>query len=156
MAVVRLTEEQQGMAVERMELARQVSRRFKVPAGIDREEWEAECLLVLVEALGSMDRNTNFGAHLYMLCRFRRMQINARRRPLVGFCFTDVLEAKATRASQLDEVLEGVSPVDSDIIRLRMNGGRWETIGKAYGVSGRTIQRRHRAALGKLRREVMA
>lgn len=156
MPLIRLTEEQQGMAVERMDLARQVSRRFQVPAGMDREEWEAECLLVLVEALGSMERNANFEAHLYMLCRFRRMQINHKRRPLVGYTFTEVLEARPTRESQLDEVLEGVSPVDSDIIRLRMNGGRWETIGKAYGVSGRTIQRRHRAALGKLRREVMA
>jgi hypothetical protein len=46
--------------------------------------------------------------------------------------------------------------MDSDIIRLRLAGGRWPTIGMAYGVSGRTIQRWHDAALRRIRRRVMA
>lgn len=150
MPVIRLTDEQRDEAGDRFDQAKRMAKRFKAPPGYSAEEWEAECLLVLVEAVATVDKNSNFEAHLYMRCRFRRLQLLKKHRP-VGTLVVD-LPARAEKHGSLDEVLEGVDPKDSDLLMLKTLGADWETLGTAYGCSGRTVRRWYRRVVERLRR----
>ena len=156
MPIVRLTDSQREEAGDRIDQAKRMARRFRPPAGMSRDEWEAEVLLVMVETVAAYDRNTNFEAYFFMRCRWRRLNLirQATRHPVAAL-IPETIPARAERTA-LDDLIQGVSPRESDLIRLRLAGGEWSVIGKAYGVSGRTAQRWHRQAIGKLRKRVEA
>lgn len=153
MPIVRLTDSQREEAGTRLDQAKRMARRFRPPAGLSAEEWESEVFLVLVETVANIQPQVNFEAYFFMKCRWRKLSlIEKHRRTHAALAFDP--ECRPQKRHTLDDVLEGVSPRDSDIIHLRLAGGRWPVIGKAYGVSGRTIQRWHDAALGRIRRRV--
>jgi hypothetical protein len=155
MPVIRLTDKQRDDAGSKVELARRMAKRFRPPLGMSADEWECEVMMVLVETVATCNPNTNFEAYFFMKCRWKKLNlIEKHRRTHAALAFDP--ECRPQKRHTLDDVLEGVSPRDSDIIRLRLAGGRWPTIGMAYGVSGRTIQRWHDAALRRIRRRVMA
>lgn len=153
MPIIRLTDEQRDEAASKIEQARRMAKRFKPPIGMSLDEWESEVMLVLVEAVATKGRNANFEAHFYMRCRFRRMQLQ-RKRPNMASLEIDVVSPEMP--TTLGEVLEGMEPIESDIIRLRVAGGDWETIGKAYGWCGRTVRRRYKVAVERLRKSELA
>ena len=150
MPLIRLTDGERQQAEDRFEQAKRMAKRFKPPPGMDADEWESEVLLVLVEAVATTDRNANFEAHFYMRCRFRRMQLIRKHRPTVGLMID--LPGKAEKRTTLDELLDGVSPKDSDMLRLKALGADWETLGTTYGCSGRTVQRWFRRLVERLRK----
>lgn len=157
MPLIRLTDEQREDAGSKVELARRMAKRFRPPPGMSHDEWECEVFMVLVETVASHDRNTNFEAHFFMRVRFRKLNLirKASRHPVVAL-IPETIPDRTEQRTPLDDLIAGVNPRDSDIIRLRMAGGRWPTIGKAYGVSGRTVQRWHRTALVRIRKRVEA
>ncbi len=153
MPIVRLTDSQREEAGTRLDQAKRMARRFRPPSGLSAEEWQSEVFLVLVETVANIQPQVNFEALFYMRCRWRKLSIleKQRRRP-VALAIDPVWQPQ--ERNSLEDVLHGVSAKDSDIIRLRLAGGRWLTIGMLYGVSGRTIQRWHDSALGRIRRRV--
>lgn len=149
MAATRLTNEQRDDAANKIELATSMAKRLRVPPGYSREEWDSEVLLVLVESVATAHLNDNFEAHFYMRCKFRQMQI-AKRFRTTSALVLDIAQ-RPEPSHTLADVLEGLRPIDSDIVRLRLAGGNWETIGQAYGWCGRTARRRYSAAVAKLK-----
>lgn len=148
----RLTEQQKKEAEERVEQARLLARRFRRPALMSDDEWEAEALLVLVEAVATQARNPNFEAHMCTRLRYRRLQINSRRPPM-GRIVADVA-AKQEAPCELDETLRGLSDADCDMLRMRVMGADWETLGTTYGCSGRTMRRWFNRVADRLRKRV--
>lgn len=156
MATTRLTNEQRDTAALRVDDARKMARRFSPPTGMSRDEWEAECLLVLVEAVATTGQNDNWQAHLFMRTRFRRMQIlrkNARLPLQMPEGDAWAVQGEKTR---LNEILEGLRPLESDLVKLRLAGADWDTLATTYGCCARTVRRRHIAAVAKLRRKFCA
>ena len=148
----RLTEQQKKEAEERVEQARLLARRFRLPARMSSEEWEAEALMVLVEAIATRERNDNFEAHLCTRLRYRRLQINDRRPPMERIV-ADV-PARQETPCDLQETLHGLRDADCDMLRLRVMGADWQTLGTTYGCSGRTVQRWFNRVADRLRKRV--
>ena len=146
-----LTQEQQHQAEERIELALRVARRFRRPFWMTPDEWQAEALHVLVEAVATQERNDNFEAHLCVRLRYRRMQLN-RSRPPMRRLVSETLPARR-EAPALDDALEGLSDADRDMLRERVMGTDWETLGATRGCSGRTVRRWFRRTVARLRME---
>ena len=154
MPVIRLTDKQRDDAGSKVELARRMAKRFRPPLGMSADEWECEVLWVVVEAVGSISRNTNFEAHFYMRTRFRRMQLLRKRKPMASIEWD--LVAPEIR-NELDEVLDGVDPKDSDLLKLRAMGADWHELATAYGCCGRTVRRWYARVVESLRkREAIA
>ena len=154
MATTRLTNEQRDTAALRVDDARKMARRFSPPTGMTRDEWESECLLVLVESVATTEQNDNWPAHLYMRTRFRHMQIGRRNARLPLQMPHVDLGAVLPDLDGLNAILEGLAPIESDVVVLRLHGANWRTLATTYGVCVRTIQRWHHAAMAKLRRQV--
>lgn len=155
MPLIRLTDEQRTDAAAKVEMAKRMAKRFRAPDGWTAEEWQSEVFLVLVETVSTIHPEVSFEAVFFMRCRWHWLNLleKNKRRP-VALAIDPAWQP--TEGNKLEDVLHGVSGRDSDIIRLRLAGGKWPVIGKAYGVSGRTIQRWHDAALGRIRRRVKA
>lgn len=147
----RLTDEQSDEVARRYDEARAMARRFRPPAGMTADEWEAEVLFVLVRLVPL--RPAHFEAFLYRRTRWAWLNLDqgARRQPDQIDGWGQIPARQAEPATTLGDVLHGLSPEQSDVVHLRLAGGTWPTIGRLYGVSGRTIQRRHRAVLKRLR-----
>ena len=152
MPLIRLSDEERQLAEDRFESAKKMAKRFRVPSGMTWDEWESEVLLVLVEAVGSISRNTNFEAHFYMRTRFRRMQLLRKRKPMVSIGWD--LVAPEIR-NELDEVLDGVDPKDSDLLKLKAMGADWHELATAYGCCGRTVRRWYARVVDGLRKREM-
>ena len=150
----RLTDEQSAEAARRYDEGQAMARRFRAPAGMTGDEWEAEVLLVLVQTVARHAGAPGFEALLYMATRWHWLNLarKAKRQRVGQLPAWDLVPARKTaEPTGLDDILHGLSPVPSDVIRLRAAGGNWPTIGRLYGVSGRTAQRWHRTALKRLR-----
>lgn len=155
MPVIRLNDDQRQQAEDRFEQAMRMAKRFRPPPGMDSDEWQSEVLLVLVEAVATTDRNANFEAHFYMRTRFRRLQLIRKHRPTVGLAID--VPANAEKRTTLDEVLAGVDPKDSDLLKLRAMGADWHELATAYGCCGRTVRRWYARVVDGLRkREAIA
>lgn len=153
MAGQRLTDEQRDEAARRYDEARAMARRFKTPAGMTRDEWQAEVLLVLVQTVARHAGSDGFEALLYMATRWRWHDLlrRAQRRHSTLPAW-DLLPAReVAEDSPLDAVLQGLEPVESDLVKLRLAGGDWHTLGRLYGCCGRTVRRRHHAIVEKMR-----
>ena len=148
MPFLRLNDQQKELASREINLAKKMARRFKPLYGMDYDEWLSEVLLVFVESIATAKNNPNFEAHFYTRCRFRRMQLAQKAKPFVTAAVEFIPAPLADNL--LDQVLEEFHGKEKNIIRLRLAGGDWETIGKAYGVCGRTIRRWHGAAINRL------
>lgn len=157
MPVIRLTEEQRQHAEDLVELARRVARRFRPPLGMSREEWSSEVVCLMVQTVANIRPGVNFEAVLYMRARWHRLDLlrKVARQPQ-QLQYDDQIPAREPQRYGMEDVLPGLDAMESDVIRLRCAGGDWETIGKAYGVCGRTIRRKYQAVVAKVRREVMA
>ena len=153
----RLTDDQRQDAAGRVDDAKRMARRFRAPAGMSQDELNSECFMVLVEAVATVDKNANWQAHLFMRTRVRWMDLRRKAGRLPRqMPEGDIAQAKDQTTGRLGEVLEGLAPLDSDLVRLRVAGGDWETIGKTYGCCGRTVRRRYNAVVERLReREVV-
>lgn len=153
MPVIRLTDEQRDEAGDRFDQAKRMAQRFKAPPGFSADEWMSEVLLVLVEAVANSNKNSNFEAHFYMRCRFRRMQLLRKRQAVVSLEW----DAPAPEIrNELSEVLDGVSPKDSDLLKLRAMGADWHELATAYGCCGRTVRRWYARVVERLREREVA
>lgn len=157
MPIIRLTDEQRDQASDRVELARRVAKRFKPPSGFNREEWESEVMCLMVQVVATIRPGVDFEAVLYMRTRWHRLDLlrKASRMPQ-QLEYDDQIPAREPERYGMEDVLPGLDPMESDVLRLRCAGGDWETIGKTYGVSGRTIRRKYNATVAKVREESMA
>jgi hypothetical protein len=149
MPVIRLTDEQRDEAGDRFDQAKRMAKRFKAPPGYSVEEWLSEVLLVLVEAVAASSKNSNFEAHFYMRCRFRRMQLLRKRQAMASLDWDAPAPEMRT---QLSEVLDGVDAKDSDLLKLRAMGADWDELATAYGCCARTVRRWYARVVDGLRK----
>lgn len=157
MPIIRLTDEQRQQAEGRMELASRIAKRFKPPVGMSHEEWQSEVICLMVQTVANIRQGVNFEAVLYMRARWHRLDLlrKVARQPQ-QLQYDDQIPAREPQRYGMEDVLPGLDAMESDVIRLRCAGGDWETIGRAYGVCGRTIRRKYNATVAKVIERVKA
>ena len=157
MPVIRLTDEQRQQAEDLVEPAERVAKRFRPPPGMSREEWGSEVMCLMVQTVANIRQGVNFEAVLYMRARWHRLDLlrKVARQPQ-QLQYDDQIPAREPQRYGMEDVLPGLDPMESDVLRLRCAGGDWETIGRIYGVCGRTIRRKYQAVVAKVREKVTA
>jgi ATP/maltotriose-dependent transcriptional regulator MalT len=147
-----LTNAQKIQVEQYVPLAKRTARRFRVPIGMSREEWEAECLYVLVEALQQTQLNPNFQAHLYVRCKFRRLQLLKKHKPVVSLPAVLASKLKLDTLPNKADLFRRLSQRERNLMDLKLAGFRNEEIGIVFRCSAKTIYRNYLSIVAKLKR----
>ena len=173
--VVPLTPEQQKLASDNLRIAYWMSRKYLPPFGMDREDWEAECMMCLARACRWFEPEKGTLSTLVdRLVRLRRSNLNSyrrvkrRRTPVVsldeergpgGFSLEETLTAPEDHTEKrvalrdlCDRVMGTMDSRAREIFRMVDEGMTFNQIAIQLGfsrqrVSQIVVQARYRAAL---------
>lgn len=168
----KLTPEQQRLVEENLRLAYSHARNNRAPAGMDYEEWEAECLWRLCLAAGTFDPSLGWKFSTYAIrcfqsgwiavnthqtreCRDWRRMSNLGERDTWAVDPKPLLDPLGQVREQLRGLLALLSEKEREVLQGRANGLILGDIGAKLGVTRERVRQIQAMALAKLGRHVV-
>lgn len=161
-----LSEDQRMLIENNIRLAFKFSKRFKPPCGMNYDEWQAECLCFLVDAVRRFNfGNTKFAEHAWISMRYgmydyirsiRSKKRDHRRTQQIDdyqeSCMEDCKIKKKVKLNELREQLSNLiqrlpHPLWREIWFKRMDGKDLNEICKEVGVSRTKVKNAYKTGL---------
>jgi len=163
-----LTAEQQTLVSDNLLLAWKYAKTNRPPPPLSQDEWESECLMVMVIAARGFDsqRGFKFSTYAYQCFRHRWMRLHERHEFLkkkgletipLGELEKSIKDERKQEAKALEVweeaniLLDILSRRERHVIRQRMSGMRLRKIGERLGLSRERVRQIESGAMEKMR-----